>query len=97
MFSPLIPFGRGCIQSLGGLELHYHESGPVQTVIGTVVDGSPTPVTRTSLAADPQSVETNQLTTFSATVSASSGSATGTVAFHDMFADNDAIYAPTST
>jgi hypothetical protein len=91
VFSPLIPFGRGCIQSIGGLELHYHEGGAVQTVTGTVVDGSPIPVTRTSLEPDVPTIETNQLATFTATVSVSSGTTAGTVSFHDPFTDNDAI------
>lgn len=94
VYAPLLPFGRGCIPSAGGLELHYHESGPVQTVTATVVDGSPIPVTRTRLTADPGTIEPNQLTTFAATVFVSSGAAAGTIAFHDGFADNDAIACP---
>ena len=51
LYVGLRPMGRGCLHSLGDLQLHYHESGPVQTVTATVVDGSPIPVTCTSLAA----------------------------------------------
>lgn len=94
VYSILLAIGRLCNQSVGGLELHYHESGPVQTVTATVVDGSPIPVTRTSLDVNPLTVETNQLATFTATVFVSSGAASGTVAFHDGFADNDAIACP---
>jgi hypothetical protein len=94
VYAPLLPFGRGCSPSAGGLELHYHESGPVQTVTATVVDGSPIPVTRTRLAADPGRIEPNQLTTIAATVSVSSSTAEGTVRFDDGFADNDSIACP---
>lgn len=94
VYAPLLPFGRGCMQSAGGLELHYHETGPAQTVTATVVDASPVPVTRTRLTVDPGWIEPNQLATFAATVSVSSGAAAGTVAFDDGFADNDAIACP---
>jgi Bacterial Ig-like domain (group 3) len=94
VYPVLLPFGRGCSTSLGGLEIHHHDSGPVQTVTGTVVGGSPIPVTRTSLEAEPWVVETNQLATFTATISVSSGTAAGTVSFHDTFVDNDAIACP---
>jgi len=94
MYPTLLPFGRGCSSSLGGLEIHYHETGPVQTVTATVVGGSPIPVTRISLESDPWIIETNQLATFTATVFVSSGTAAGTVSFHDTFVDNDAIACP---
>ena len=51
-----LPLSRFCTQSVGSLELHYHESGPVQTVTATVVDGSPIPVTSTGLTADPDAI-----------------------------------------
>lgn len=75
--------GRGCMHSLGSLELHYHESGPVQTVTATVVDGSPIPVTTTHVAVPSGSVETNQPVTLTATVRPSSGGVAGGVSFSD--------------
>src|SRR6185312_8092658 len=71
------------------LRIAYHESGPVQTVTATVVDGSPIPVTTTHLAVPSEPLQTNQPVTLTATVRPSSGSATGTVSFFDRLGPGD--------
>jgi hypothetical protein len=83
VLSNVRPDGRSCMHTIGSLEFHYHESGPLQTVTATVVDGSPIPVTTTHIAAPRRSVETNQPVTLTARVRPSSGGVAGTVSFSD--------------
>lgn len=78
----VIDSGRVCFQQpRGELEIHYHRDGPVKTVTGTVVNGSPIPVSQVQLGVWPDAPQTNQPTTLVATVAVSSGTPQGTVAF----------------
>lgn len=86
----ILPIGRSCMNHVGQLEFHYHESGPVQTVTATVVDGSSIAVTTTRLAVPRGPVETNQPVTLTATVRPSSGAVAGTVSFFDKAAWSEA-------
>jgi hypothetical protein len=62
------------------MRIAYSESGPTQTVTGTVIAG---PTSSTTLSASPSAAVTNQGVTLKATVLASSGFATGTVEFRN--------------
>jgi hypothetical protein len=72
-----IKFAKECEQVTQKLLIEYSESGPTQTVTGTVI----APPSSTTLSALPSSPVTNQSVTLTATVVASSGSPWGTVAF----------------
>ncbi|HEX7289625.1 MAG TPA: Ig-like domain-containing protein [Conexibacter sp.] len=85
----VLPIGRSCMNVLGRLEIHYHESGPVQTVTAIVVDGSPIPVTTTRVVAAGGPVETNEPVKLTATVRPSSGPVTGAVSFSDVSAQGE--------
>jgi hypothetical protein len=89
-------FNRGCFVGRGpSFRINYHESGPVQSVTATVVDGSPTPVTRLYLSTPDQTErQTNQPVTFTARLNVSSGAATGHVSFQDSYPDNDEAACP---
>lgn len=63
------------------LEIHYHRDGPVKTVTGTVVNGPPTPVSQVRVAVSPDRPQTNEPTTITATVTTSSWTPQGTIAF----------------
>jgi hypothetical protein len=75
-----IAFPKACGLVKQRLRIAYNESGPLETVTGTVIAGESS---STTLSASPATPSTNQSVKLTATVLASSGLSTGSVEFQN--------------